>query len=41
MKKVKRLDKLDDVQKNATSNIIDTAIANKQMKQALSNAMSL
>jgi transcriptional regulator with XRE-family HTH domain len=41
LQKVKLLDELDEVQKSSICNMIDTAIANKRMKQALSNAMSL
>ena len=41
LQKVKLLDELDEVQKNSICNMIDTAIANKRMKQALSNAMSI
>ncbi|MBC7413033.1 MAG: helix-turn-helix transcriptional regulator [Bacteroidia bacterium] len=41
LQKVKLLDELDDLQKNSICNLIDTAIANKRLKAALSNAMSL
>lgn len=41
LQKVKLLDELDEVQKNSICNMIDTAIANKRMKQALSNAMNI
>jgi transcriptional regulator with XRE-family HTH domain len=41
LQKVKLLDELDELQKNSICNMIDTAIANKRMKQALSNAMSI
>jgi len=41
LQKVKLLDELDEVQKKSICNIIDTAIANKRMKQALSNAMNI
>jgi len=35
------LEELDEVQKSSICNMIDTAIANKRLKEALSNAMSL
>lgn len=41
LQKVKLLDELDEVQKTSICNMIDTAIANKRMKQALSNAMNI
>jgi hypothetical protein len=41
LQKVKLLDELDEVQKNSICNMIDTAIANKRLKQALSNAMNI
>lgn len=41
LQKVKLLDELDETQKNSICNMIDTAIANKRMKQALSNAMNI
>jgi transcriptional regulator with XRE-family HTH domain len=41
LQKVRLLEELDEVQKNAICNMIDTAIANKRLKAALSNAMSL
>ena len=37
--KVRLLDELEDAQKTAIYNIIDTAIANKRLKQALNNAL--
>lgn len=39
--KVRLLEELDEVQKNSICNMIDTAIANKRLKEALSNAMSI
>ncbi|HNM33211.1 MAG TPA: helix-turn-helix transcriptional regulator, partial [Chitinophagales bacterium] len=39
LQKVRLLEELDEVQKNSICNMIDTAIANKRLKQALSNAM--
>jgi transcriptional regulator with XRE-family HTH domain len=41
LQKVRLLEELDEVQKNSICNMIDTAIANKRLKQALSNAMSI
>jgi len=41
LQKVKLLEELDEVQKNSICNMIDTAIANKRLKQALSNAMNI
>lgn len=41
LQKVKLLDKLDEVQKSSICTYIDTAIANKRMKDALNNAMSI
>lgn len=41
LQKVKLLDELDELQRNSICNMIDTAIANKRLKQALSNAMSI
>jgi hypothetical protein len=40
LQKVKLLDELDDLQRNSIYVLIDTAIANKRLKEALSNAMS-
>ncbi len=41
LQKVRLLEELDEVQKNSICNIIDTAIANKRLKEALSNAMRI
>jgi transcriptional regulator with XRE-family HTH domain len=41
LQKLRLLEELDELQKNAIYNIIDTAIANKRLKEALSHAMSL
>ena len=41
LQKVKLLDELNYLQKKFISNLIDTAIANKHLKAALSIAMSL
>jgi hypothetical protein len=41
LQKVKLLEELEEVQKNSICNMIDTAIANKRLKEALSNAMSI
>ena len=41
LQKVKLLEELDEVQKNSICNMLDTAIANKRLKQALSNAMNI
>jgi transcriptional regulator with XRE-family HTH domain len=41
LQKVKLLEELDEVQKSSICNMIDTAIANKRLKEALSNAMSI
>jgi hypothetical protein len=41
LQKVKLLDELDDLQRNSIYVLIDTAIANKRLKEALSNAMSI
>ena len=41
LQKVKLLEELDEAQKSAICSMIDTAIANKRLKQALSNAMNL
>lgn len=41
LQKVRLLEELDEVQKNSICNMIDTAIANKRLKEALSNAMSI
>jgi transcriptional regulator with XRE-family HTH domain len=41
LQKVRLLEELDEVQKNSICNMIDIAIANKRLKQALSNAMSI
>ncbi|PTD14136.1 helix-turn-helix domain-containing protein [Flavobacterium columnare] len=41
LEKVRLLEQLDDVQKNSICNLIDTAIANKRLKEALSNAMKI
>ena len=40
LQKVRLLEKLDEIQKNYFSNMIDAVIANKRIKQALSSAMS-
>jgi transcriptional regulator with XRE-family HTH domain len=41
LQKVRLLEELDEVQKNSICNIIDTAIANKRLKEALNNALSI
>lgn len=41
LQKLRLLEELDEIQKNSICNMIDTAIANKRLKQALSNAMSI
>lgn len=41
LQKVRLLEELDEVQKNSICNMIDTVIANKRLKQALSNAMNI
>ena len=41
LQKVRLLEELDELQKSSICNMIDTAIANKRLKQALSNAMSI
>lgn len=41
LQKVRLLEELEEVQKNSICNMIDTAIANKRLKEALSNAMSI
>ncbi len=41
LQKVRLLEQLDELQKNSICNMIDTAIANKRLKEALSNAMSI
>jgi transcriptional regulator with XRE-family HTH domain len=41
LQKVKLLDELDDLHRNSIYVLIDTAIANKRLKEALSNAMSI
>lgn len=41
LQKVRLLEELYEVQKNAICYMIDTAIANKRLKEALSNAMSI
>ncbi len=41
MQKVRLLEELDEVQKNSICNMIDTAIANKRLKEALRNAMNM
>ena len=41
LEKVRLLGELDEVQKISICNMIDTAIANKSLKEALSNAMSI
>jgi len=40
-KRVWLLEELDEVQKNSICNVIDIAIANKRLKQALSHAMNI
>jgi|SRR5690606_32129932 len=39
--KVKLIEQLDDTQKKSIFNFIDTAIANKRLKDTLNNALSL
>lgn len=41
LQKVRLLEELDEVQKNSICNMIDTAIANKRLKEALNNVMSI
>jgi len=41
LQKVRLLEELDELQKNSFCNMIDTAIANKRLKEALSIAMSI
>ncbi len=41
LQKARLLEELDEVQKNSICNMIDIAIANKRLKEALSNAMSI
>ncbi|TVQ50422.1 MAG: XRE family transcriptional regulator [Saprospirales bacterium] len=41
LQKVRLLEELDEVQKNSIYNMIDTAFANKRLKEALSNTMSI
>lgn len=41
LQKVRLLEELDELQKNSICNMIDTAIANKRLKEALRNAMSI
>jgi transcriptional regulator with XRE-family HTH domain len=41
LQKLKLLDELDETQKNSICNYIDTAIANKRLKEVLSNAMNI
>ncbi|MCO5236074.1 MAG: helix-turn-helix domain-containing protein [Chitinophagaceae bacterium] len=41
LQKVRLLEELDEVQRNSICNMIDTAIANKRLKEALSNAMNI
>jgi len=41
LQKVRLLKEQGEVQKNSICNMIDTAIANKRLKEALSNAMSI
>jgi predicted nucleic-acid-binding protein len=41
LQKVRLLEEVDEVHKNSICNMIDTAIANKRLKQALSDAISI
>jgi transcriptional regulator with XRE-family HTH domain len=41
LQKVKLLEEFDEVQKNSICNMIDTTIANKRFKAALSNSLSI
>lgn len=41
LQKVRLLEELDEVQKNAICSMIDTVIVIKRLKQGLSNAMSI
>jgi transcriptional regulator with XRE-family HTH domain len=41
LQKARLLEELDDVQKSSICNMIDIAIANKRLKEALSNAMNI
>lgn len=41
LQKVRLLEELDELQKNSICNLIDTAIANKRMKEALNNAINI
>ncbi len=37
LQSVRLLEELDEMQKNSTSNMIDVTVANKRLKEALSN----
>ncbi|TVQ50419.1 MAG: XRE family transcriptional regulator [Saprospirales bacterium] len=41
LQKVRLREELDEVQKNSICNMIDTAIVNKRLKEALNNAMNI
>lgn len=41
LQKLRLLEELDETQKKSICNMIDTAIANKRFKEALSNAMNI
>lgn len=41
LQKVRLLEELDETQKRSICNMIDTAIANKRLKEALSKAMNI
>ncbi|MGB4958336.1 MAG: hypothetical protein WBO36_02610 [Saprospiraceae bacterium] len=41
LEKVRLMEELDEVQKNSICNMIDTAIANKRLKEALSKALRI
>ncbi|WP_158861610.1 helix-turn-helix domain-containing protein [Lunatibacter salilacus] len=41
LQKVRLLEELDETQKNSICNMIDTAIANKRLREALNNAMNI
>ena len=41
LQKVRLLEELDELQKKSICNMIDTAIANKRLTEALSNTMSI
>ncbi|CAM4195913.1 MULTISPECIES: helix-turn-helix domain-containing protein [Flavobacterium] len=41
LQRAKLLDELDEIQKSSICTMIDTAIANKRLKEALSNAMNI